>query len=69
MAALLGEHPGQMRLGGRWLGADQVEAASPTINSTAVRRRRPGDALGFDLAIQTALIAAGPVAFAATRLL
>ena len=45
-----------------------IAASGLLVLMTAVRRRRPGDALGFDLAIQTALIAAGPVAFAAARL-
>ena len=32
LAACLGENSGKMRLGGRWMTADQIEASSPTVN-------------------------------------
>jgi 4-hydroxy-3-methylbut-2-enyl diphosphate reductase len=46
-----------------------IAASGLLVLATTIRRRKPGDALGVELAIQAALIAAGPVALAAARLL
>ncbi|MHC4250459.1 MAG: 4-hydroxy-3-methylbut-2-enyl diphosphate reductase [Planctomycetota bacterium] len=48
--------------------AASIAASAALILVPTVRRRRPGDALAVELAIQTALLAAGPAALAAARL-
>ncbi|MHC5056460.1 MAG: 4-hydroxy-3-methylbut-2-enyl diphosphate reductase [Planctomycetota bacterium] len=45
-----------------------IAAAGALVLAATHKRRRPGDALGVELAIQIALLATGPVALAAARL-